>query len=273
MPDTVPSTDPGPDVGPDDDAVRCRRRPPAGAFGRWRRVAADLIFPPTCILCGAPGDDGHDLCAGCAAELPVLGRACVRCALPLPVVAGHGDAHAHDDDGPLCGDCRRKPPAFTRAHAAFRYEPPLPTLVAGFKFNGRLNTLRLMGELLATSLHDAAVTRPACIIPVPLHMQRLRERGYDQALELARVVGRALDLPVVAACERTRATPPQTALERQARQHNLLGAFRAAADLTGAHVAVLDDVITTASTVGEVARTLRRAGARRVDIWCLARTP
>lgn len=266
MPEANASQAPDPEDRPGQ-----RRQRPAPALARWRRAAADLIFPPTCILCGAPGDDGHDLCAGCAAELPVLGLACVRCALPLPasVTAGQGD-----DDGPLCGRCRRKPPAFERAHAAFRYEQPLPALVAGLKFNGRLNTLRLMGELLAASLRDAAMAPPACIVPVPLHVRRLRERGYDQALELGRVLGRALDLPVAAAaCERTRATPPQTTLEGKARARNLRGAFRATADLSGAHVAVLDDVVTTASTVDEVARALRRAGASRVDVWCLARTP
>ncbi|NBC11860.1 MAG: ComF family protein [Gammaproteobacteria bacterium] len=267
MPNLTTSTDPDPEDTPE----RGRHRP-APALTRWRRVAADLLFPPTCILCGAPGDDGRDLCRGCAADLPALGLACVRCALPLPapVTAGHGAG----DDGPLCGRCRRKPPAFARAHAPFRYEQPLPALVAGFKFNGRLNTLRLMGELLAASLGDAAPQRPEAIVPVPLHMRRLRERGYDQALELARVVGRELALPVAAAaCERTRATPPQTTLEGKARAQNLRGAFHATADLSGAHVAVLDDVVTTASTVDEVARALRRAGASRVDVWCLARTP
>lgn len=267
MPKLATSIAPDPEDPPE---RRCQR--PAPALARWRRMAADLVFPPTCILCGAPGDDGCDLCAGCAAELPVLGLACVRCALPLPasVTAGQGDA----GDGPLCGRCQRKPPAFERAHAAFRYEQPLPALVAGLKFNGRLNTLRLMGELLAASLREAAPAPPACIVPVPLHVRRLRERGYDQALELGRVLGRALDLPVAAtACERTRATPPQTTLEGKARARNLRGAFRATTDLSGTHVAVLDDVVTTASTVDEVARALRRAGASRVDIWCLARTP
>jgi ComF family protein len=226
-----------------------------------------LIFPPTCILCGAAGDDGLDLCRGCRADLPVLGVACARCALPLPdaLLAGAG-AHAL-----LCGGCRRKPPPFQRAHAAFRYEQPLPTLVGAFKFRGRLNTLRLLGLLLAEALADA--DRPDAIVPVPLHPRRLRQRGYDQALELARVVGRRLDLTVLDAAERTRATPPQAALEAKARKTNLRGAFRVTAELGSAHVAVLDDVVTTASTVGELARVLRAAGAGRVDVWCVARTP
>jgi ComF family protein len=202
-----------------------------------------------------------------------MGVACVRCALPLPeaVLAGGGQ---HDEGGPLCGGCRRRPPPFERAQAAFRYEQPLPALVGGFKFRGRLNTLRLSGLLLAECLARSGGERPAGIVPVPLHRERLRERGYDQALELARIVGRRLDLPLLAhCCERVRATPPQTALEARERKTSLRGAFQTTARLDGLHVAVLDDVITTGSTVGEVARVLLKAGAARVDVWCLARTP
>ena len=237
---------------------------------RFTRTALDLVFPPTCIPCGAPGDDGLDLCAGCRAELPAMGVACLRCARPLPdAVLATPDAPA-----PLCGPCRRKPPPFTRAYAAFRYEQPLPTLVGALKYRGRLDTLRLMGLLLAESLTQVDAEAPAGIVPVPLHPRRLRERGYNQALELARIVGRRLDVAVLAnSCARVRATPPQTGLEAKARQQNLRGAFAATADLTGAHLAVLDDVVTTGSTVGEVARALLAAGAARVDVWCLARTP
>lgn len=263
MPDLAPRT------MPEDlrDAAEHRRKN-RGAPSDWVRRLADLIFPPTCILCGAPGDDGLDLCTGCRAELPVMGLACVRCAEPLPNAVLTGTA------GPLCGPCRRKPPPFTRAHAAFRYEQALPVLVGALKFRGRLNTLRLSGLLLAESLADAGGERPAGIVPVPLHRRRLRERGYDQALELARIVGRRLELPVLErCCERVRATPPQMALEAKARQHNLRGAFAATADLSGAHLVVLDDVVTTGTTVGEVAKVLLAAGAVRVDVWCLARTP
>ncbi len=199
-----------------------------------------------------------------------MGLACMRCARPLP----ERWLMTIDDHSPLCGPCRRRPPRFAHAHAAYRYEQPLPALVGALKYRGRLDTLRLMGLLLADSLVSAGGDRPAGIVPVPLHRQRLRERGYNQALELARVVGRRLDLPVLArCCERVRATPPQTALEAKARQHNVRGAFAVTTDLTGAHLAVLDDVVTTASTVGEVTKVLLAAGAARVDVWCLARTP
>jgi ComF family protein len=247
---------------------------PTGPFPSARSIGgmlAELIFPPTCILCGAAGDSGLDLCAGCRAELPRIGIACIRCAQPLPEAVL---ATPMDTGGPLCGPCRRRPPPFVRTHAAYRYEQPLPALVGGLKFRRQLNTLRLMSLLLAESLADSAGDRPQGIVPVPLHPQRLRERGYDQALELARIVGRRLALPVLdGVCERVRSTPPQAELEARARKTNLRGAFQATTPLGGVHVAVLDDVVTTGSTVGEVAQVLRRAGAARVDVWCLARTP
>jgi ComF family protein len=131
-----------------------------------------------------------------------------------------------------------------------------------------------MGQLLAEALIEAGAERPEAMVPVPLHRKRLRERGYDQAAELARVVGGRLRLPALtAACERVRYTLPQTELEAKARERNPRGAFRAMGDLSGKHLVILDDVVTTGSTVAEVARVLRRAGAIRVDVWCLARTP
>lgn len=240
-------------------------------LGHWPSKALELVFPPTCVLCGAPGDLGRDICAGCLADLPRLGLGCARCALPLPEVLA-GDRIA--PEALLCGGCRHNPPPFERTHAAFRYEQALPALVGAFKFRARLNTLRLMGQLLAEGLIEGDTERPEAIVPVPLHRKRLRERGYDQAAELARVVGGRLRLPVLAeACERVRYTLPQTQLEARARHKNPRGAFRATGDLSDKYLAILDDVVTTGSTVSEVARVLRHAGAKRVDVWCLARTP
>jgi ComF family protein len=229
-----------------------------------------LIYPPTCILCGAVGDGGLDICAGCRADLPALGVACARCALPLP----HAVCDGMPSDGPLCGGCRSRPPPFTRTLAAYRYEQPLPILVGDLKFRRRLDTLRLLGLLLGEALQASATERPDAIVPVPLHARRLRQRGYDQALELARTVGRHLDLPVLRGhVERVRSTPPQSGLDAKLRKTNLRNAFHVRRDLSGARIAILDDVVTTGSTVAEVARVLLGAGAHRVDVWCLARTP
>ena len=232
-------------------------------------AATALLFPPTCVLCGAPGVDGLDLCGGCRADLPLIEIGCARCALPLPLAAVPADGRPA-----LCGRCQRSPPPFQHCHAAFRYEDPLPALVGGLKFRGRLNLLRLMALLLAQSLRESAVDCPDVIVPVPLHPRRLRQRGYNQALEMARIIGAELQIPVDdRCCTRVLSTQPQAELDRKARRGNLRGAFSATADLQGMQIAVLDDVVTTASTVSEVARVLRAAGSRRVDVWTIARTP
>ena len=235
-------------------------------------AALDHLLPATCILCGGAGDDGLDLCAGCRADLPGIAPCCGRCALPLP---------PGRVDGALCGRCQRHPPPFEHCLAAFRYQDALPMLVAGIKFRDRMNHLRLLGTLLAEAIAaqlatspDTAGSRPDAVIPVPLHRRRLRERGYNQALELARHLSRYMDLPLDAdCCSRHRATPPQSSLERRARLANVRGAFATRRRLDGRHLIIVDDVVTTASTVTEMTRALRQAGAARVDVWCLARTP
>ncbi len=176
--------------------------------------------------------------------------------------------------GSVCGACQRRPPPFARALAALRYETPIPTLVGAAKFRGRLNHARLLGQLLADAARALPAPWPQVLVPVPLHPTRLVGRGYNQSLEIARVVGRALDLPVDGTCcRRVLATPPQAGLDEPARRRNIRGAFAALAPLPWQQVAILDDVVTTGSTVSELTRVLRRAGARRVEVWAVARTP
>lgn len=224
-----------------------------------------LLYPPTCVLCGAPGAMGRDLCAGCDRDLPRNLQACPRCALPL--------------DGPApqavpCGRCQKRAPPFDRCLTAFRYDGAVPSLEVGLKFRGRLNLARLLGQCLAERIRESGVALPEVLVPVPLHPGRLRKRGYNQALEVARWVGRELDLPVDShCCVRTAATLPQTGLDERARRRNLRGAFDMAAGLPARHLAILDDVVTTGSTVSEMSRVLRRAGAERIQVWAVARTP
>jgi ComF family protein len=233
-------------------------------FGHWIENLVAGLYPPTCVLCGAPGHLGLDLCRGCLGDMPRNLHCCIRCSLPLP------PAHPADSQ---CGECQRRPPPFSSSHTTFRYEDPLPTLVAGAKFRGHLNMARLLGECLALSLRDGRLPRPQRIIPVPLHPRRLRERGYNQALELARPVGRALGIPLdTASCIRAQATAPQVGLETLARKRNVRGAFQVVHPLSAKHVAVVDDVITTGATVSELARVLLKAGVERVDVWAAART-
>jgi ComF family protein len=174
----------------------------------------------------------------------------------------------------LCGACQRRPPPFAVCHTAFRYEEPVPALVGGAKFRARLNLLRLLGQCLALSLRERNAEMPGLILPVPLHVERTRERGYNQALEIARTLSRELSVPVDSrCCARIFATTPQTGLRKQDRRRNVRGAFRVLDPLKSAHVAILDDVVTTGSTVSELTRVLLKAGVKQVDVWAVARTP
>lgn len=176
---------------------------------------------------------------------------------------------------PLCGGCLRHEPPFAGAWAPFRYEHPLDLLEARFKFHADLAAGRVLSALMIERAAADAPPRPELLIPVPLHSARLRERGYNQALELAQPLARAFAIPLRAdLLVRTRATPPQTGLDAKTRRRNLRGAF-ALAEGTALpeHVALIDDVMTTGATLRECARVLRRAGVARVDVWALARAP
>ena len=228
-----------------------------------RTIAAFL--PPTCVLCGAPGTAGLDLCAGCRDDLPLNDHACPRCALPLPLAQPQDWA---------CGACQRRAPPFATSHIPYLYRDGMIHLIGEAKFGGKLNLTRLLGLCLARSLRDRNVDRPEVIIPVPLHPQRLRERGYNQTLEIARALAADLAIPVdPRTCVRLRAITPQEGLDQEARRINVRGAFGVNRPLRVRHVALLDDVVTTGSTAAEVTRVLLAAGAQRVDLWALARTP
>lgn len=229
--------------------------------GPWIQRAIDALLPSHCLACGARGQGDFSLCAPCAAELPRNDACCARCALPLAVPA------------PLCGRCLRRAPPWDTAWAPFRYEWPLAPLEARFKFGGSLAAGRTLA--LAWLAAPVATGLPAAIVPVPLHRARLRRRGYNQALELARPLARHFGLPLLRdALARTRATDRQTDLDAAQRRRNVRGAFAARLpDPPPAHVALLDDVFTTGATLGECARVLKRAGVARVDAWALARAP
>jgi len=222
----------------------------------------DKLFPPLCALCGKRGMPGLDLCPGCLEALPRPGTRCPRCALPLP---------EGTPPGTLCGHCQRRPPHFDHTLAALLYRPPADRLVLDLKFNARLANARLLGRLLAMPARRRP--RPEALVPVPLHPRRQRARGFNQALEIARVLGTELGVPVMPAlCRRLRPTEAQAGLAAATRRSNLRGAFQASGTVPR-RLAVVDDVMTTGSTLDELAKTLKRAGAERVEAWVCARTP
>jgi ComF family protein len=228
---------------------------------KWLQKARSVLFPPHCRLCLAAGADDRELCAACLAELPWLGQTCQRCALPLP----------GDTTPGLCPDCLTSPPVLDACHALFSYQPPVDRWIHALKFGRDLAAARLLGQLLADRLSPADTGKAASLLPVPLHPRRLRERGYNQALEIARpLLGRGWSLSRCT-CRRQRHTAAQAGLPARHRLQNLSGAFSADGRLDGQHIVLIDDVMTTGATLNAVAAALKKGGARRVDAWVIAR--
>lgn len=216
------------------------------------------LAPPACLLCGGPSGAAA-LCAGCRDDLPWhRAPCCPQCALPTPA-------------GALCGACLKHPPAFARTQAALVYAWPLDRLIPRLKYHGQLAAAPVLAECLRDCVENAAP--PDRLIPMPLHAARVRERGFNHAAEIARELAKRLRLPLDAtSCRRVRDTAPQMGLRHDARHRNVRGAFACTADLAGLRIAVVDDVMTTGTSLDELAKTLIKAGAASVENWIVART-
>ena len=223
---------------------------PRSTIRRLAAACGAFLVPPACVLCDAPGMTGPlDLCAACLAGLPRLARV---------------DAFESR--------------AFVRIYCPWRFEFPIDELVRALKFHGERTYARLFGTLLARermqiALDAEAAPLPQWVVPVPLHPRRLRERGYNQAAELARFAARSLALPLdLTLLQRSRATKGQTGLGVRERSLNVAGAFVTTRALLHApRVALVDDVVTTGSTVLAAAAALQAAGAGAVELWVVAR--
>jgi len=210
---------------------------------RWSRALAATLFPPQCCLCGFPGASlDLDLCEICRDDLPW-----------------------NEEQSP-------------GALVAFGFQPPVDDLIRDLKYRGITPNARVLGVLLAQAVEECAASMPRLLVPVPLHDARLRERGFNQATAIARYAGYMLGIQTTPrAVKRVRDTPSQTSLSETERHRNVRGAFaiRGARELRGLldaeHVAVVDDVMTTGSTLGEVKDVLLAAGVRQVDLWAVAR--
>jgi ComF family protein len=218
---------------------------------------AQSLLPQDCLLCGAATGAGK-LCPACLAHLPYHpAPGCPVCAIPTT-------------SGEVCGQCLKKPPAYDTTVAAFSYVFPLDALIQSLKYGGNLAAVSVLAQPLLERV--AAEPRPDLLIPMPLFPTRLRERGFNQSVELARPLARALDIPLAAdTAQRSRDTVPQASLPLKERRSNIRGAFDCNADLTGKSVAIVDDVMTSGATLDELARTLRRRGAARIGAWVVAR--
>jgi len=222
------------------------------ALSRWLAVR--------CAVCAI--ERGEPLvCRGCAADFFAPAHRCARCAISLP------------NDAELCGPCLHEPPRFDATLTVADYAAPIDGLILALKFGHRLELAPVLGALLAERAVALAPLRPI-VVPVPLAFERLAERGFNQSFEIARTTARTLEVPFDGgALTRVRHAPAQASLPLDARRRNIRGAFVVRRKVRGLRVAVVDDVMTSGSTLDEIARVLKQAGADHVTNLVVARTP
>jgi ComF family protein len=235
----------------------------ATAAARRLTALARLALPQRCELCVAPAG-GALLCLDCERSLPRVASPCSRCGLP--------SAGAR-----TCGACVVTPPPYAATVAALAYAFPADRLLQRIKYQGQLALADWAGAALAAAVVADLARRcdgelPDRVVALPLAPSRQRERGFNQAREIAVHVARRTGLPLAAPLARIAAGTPQTGLPWARRRSNVRGAFAIASPVRGARVALVDDVMTTGATLAEAARTLLQAGARRVECWVVART-
>ena len=258
--------------GLDEDAdLRGASRSETGLFRRALARLSDIVMPPVCLVCRTPVG-GHDaLCAACWREVDFIRPpVCDRLGLPMPF-----DITPFGSDGPMISAAAAAdPPPYARARAVAAYTGGMRALIHGLKYHDRHDVRRLLGRWLVEA-GGIVIEGADMIVPVPLARRRLLLRRFNQAATLSQEVSRLTGVRYEpTALVRTRATASQVGLSRPARRRNVAGAFavprRYAARIEGANILLVDDVITTGSTVGACARTLLRAGAARVDVLALA---
>ncbi|MCG8068767.1 MAG: ComF family protein [Candidatus Thiodiazotropha taylori] len=229
----------------------------------WLETLLKQLYPQSCLLCGAQTDHRSRFCDPCYQSLPFNHHACPRCALPLPA-----DAPAET----RCGACLKSELPYASCHTALRYEAPSNHLITQLKFRHQLHLTKPLARLITDRLGELQ-NPPDLMLPVPLHQQRMRERGFNQAQELARVVAKHYRIPLEdRLVKRARNTKAQSDLSERLRRNNLRHAFRVHGSLQGSRVAILDDVITTGSTINELSKTLQRHGAAEITVWAVARS-
>ncbi len=223
-------------------------------------IAQRIRLPSICILCKQFHKSSLAVCTACTDLLPTLESVCTYCAFPLP-----------DNDYLICGYCIKKPPHFDSTTIGYRFEEPLRSLVHHFKYQNGLYLGAFLGQLIFNAWQKQP-SYPQCLIPVPMHPKKLKSRGFNQTVILTRFLAKRMQLPYdLRSCQKTVNTTPQAELNGKKRSKNIQGAFTVK-PLPYTHVALIDDLLTTGSTVNELAKLLKKSGVQQVDIWCCART-
>ena len=218
----------------------------------------DWLLPARCLACQQTTANGLAICDDCAASLPINHYCCLICSEPLEVY------------GMTCGKCQRSAPRYDRAVAPLHYRDDVRQLIIDLKFNGKLRNARLLAEIFLA--HLSAGDQPDCLMPIPLHPKRLRERGYNQSAEIARHLASATQIKLdLTTAKRTRHTQRQADLSLSKKRRNIKGAFSVHFKSLPRHVAIVDDVMTSGYTVNELAYELKMAGVQTVHVWAMAR--
>lgn len=232
----------------------------------WKKLET-IFFPYLCVLCLKSSDTTRDLCLDCDASLPRLKMSCRQCGNKLTSI--------QEQISFICGHCLKDPPVYDFILPLFEYMTPIDQFIHQLKFKKKLMYARLLGELMAETLSNyyTKQTLPECIIPVPLHPKRLRERGFNQSLELARPISKKLGIPIKPrSYKRIRNTLQQSNVPIDQRKKNVKGAFIKDSNEIYRRVAIIDDVVTTGFTVDSLSKILKSEGVTEITVWCCART-
>jgi len=233
------------------------------------------VYPARCLLCQTLTGEKAAICESCYQALPWNTNSCSQCALPL----AHPLNMTTETSTILCGRCQRQTPYYDCSYSIFRYEGDVVQMVHQLKFQQNLVYSKLMATMFSENISErlnasasASVCIPDCLLPVPLHKKRLRQRGFNQSIELARTLSKNLNITLnIGDLMRVRATVSQSGLDARQRKKNIRAAFALREGFSASHVAIIDDVVTTGSTVNEIAKLLKASGVERVDVYSFAR--
>lgn len=231
---------------------------------KWLKIVQRLAkhclqLPSDCLFCCEPSGRGFALCGGCEQSLPFLPQVCPRCALPP------------DDEENGC-ICIKKPPSYDAIQAVFDYAWPLNHIMTKWKYHGQFYFALMLAELMVKRLTPRYP--PDCIMPVPLHPHRLRQRGFNQCIELAKHIAKSQNLPLDRrSCTRIINNPSQSQLSAIDREKNInISTFAVRSDFKAQHVLIIEDIVTTGATMNALSLSLKRQGVQTVEIWCCCRT-
>ena len=223
------------------------------------RCLNSLFAPGLCLACGCELGNASSLCTSCSDQLQWTPNPCQYCGQPNPV------------NSLVCPACLLNPPRWQKIIAPLQYRGLVRDYLIQLKFSEALYLAKSLGQECIAPFRQS-LPKPEVLLPVPLHRARLLERGYNQAYEIATVWSAALGVPIDRhALTRTRATPSQSGLSAPQRELNIRKAFAYAPKHEYRHVALIDDIVTTGSTVTEITKVLHRGGVEYVEIWALAR--